>query len=243
MLQIVAIVGGDQRDSRFAREADDFRIDLLLDFQSLVLNLQEEIPFSKDVAQAISGFARLIRLFFHQILGNGSAQACRQRNQTTAVLRQQVIVDARLVIKTFEVSRRDQLDQIAVAFRAFAQQHQVIRAALPWFGRVSVGGIALRRLAAIVAAALGHIHFAPDDRLDAARLGGVVEGLRGKKISVVGDGHCGHLAARRFIDDLFKVARPIQQTVVRVQMQVNESRSFHAGRYSNLARKILLIRD
>jgi hypothetical protein len=60
---------------------------------------------------------------------------------------------------------------------------------------------------------------------------------------VIGDRHGRHLAARRFIDDLFEVARTIEQTVIRVQMQVNESGSFHAGGYSKLARDILLRRD
>ena len=163
------------------------------------------------------------------------------------MLRQQVVVDARLVVEAFEESGGNQLDQVAVALGVFAQQHQMIGAALAGLrlrARVSVGahrgcGVC----AAIVAAAARHVHFAADDRLDAARGGFVVELLRGKKIAVIGDGHGGHLAARRFVDDLFNVASAVEKTVIGVQMQMNESRSFHAGRYSNLARKILLIRD
>ncbi len=70
-----------------------------------------------------------------------------------------------------------------------------------------------------------------------ARLGRVVERFRRKKISVIGDGHGRHFPARCFVDDLFEVAGSIQQAVIRVQMQVNESGSFHAGGYSNLARR------
>jgi hypothetical protein len=65
----------------------------------------------------------------------------------------------------------------------------------------------------------------------------VVERFRRKKISVIGDSHGRHLPARRFIDDFLEVARTIQQAVIRVQMQVNESGSFHTERYSNLARR------
>ena len=102
---------------------------------------------------------------------------------------------------------------------------------------VAIGGIALRRFAAIVAASLRDIHFAADDRFHAPRLGRVVERFRREKISVIGDGHGRHFPARRFVDDFFEVARTIQQAVIRVQMQVNESGSFHAGGYSNLARR------
>jgi hypothetical protein len=108
---------------------------------------------------------------------------------------------------------------------------------------VTVGGIALRRFSAIVPASLGDIHLAADDRLHAARLGRVVKRFRRKKISVIGDSHGRHLAARGFIDDFLEVARAIQQAVIRVQMQVNESGSFHAERYSNLAREFWLRRD
>ncbi len=103
--------------------------------------------------------------------------------------------------------------------------------------RVPVGRIALGSLAAIVPASLGDIHFAADDGLHASRLGRVIERFRGKQVSVIGDGHRRHLPPRCFIDDLFEVARAIQQTVIRVQMQVNESGSFHAERYSNRARR------
>ena len=59
---------------------------------------------------------------------------------------------------------------------------------------------------------------------------------------MIGDGHRRHSPARRFIDKFFEVARAVQKAVVGVQMQVNETGSFHAGGYSNLAREILLRR-
>ncbi len=132
--QVVAIVGGHQGNSGFARQTDDFRIDALFNVQALILNLQEEIPFSENVAQPISGFARLLGTFLDQIFGDRSAQTGGQRDQSFAVLGQQVVIDSRLVIKAFEKSRGDQLDQIAIAFGIFAEQDQVIGAALARFG-------------------------------------------------------------------------------------------------------------
>ncbi len=247
MLQIVAIVCGHQRNAGFPREADNLRIDALFDVQALVLNFEKEISLAENVAQAVGGLARLIRPLFHQIFGDCAAQARRQSNQAAAVLGQQVVIDSGLVVKTFQVSRGDELDQIAIPFRIFAEQNEVVGAALPGFGDrricMAVGGIALRRFAAIVAASLGDVHFAADDRLDAARLGCVVERFRRKEIAVIGDSHGRHFPARGFIDDLFEIARSIQQAVIRMQMQVNESGSFHAGGYSNRARGFLLRPD
>jgi uncharacterized protein len=102
---------------------------------------------------------------------------------------------------------------------------------------VAARGIALRRFAAIVPASLRDVHFAADDRLHAARLGRVIKRFRREQIPVIGDGHRRHLPARRLVDHFLEVASPVQQTIIRVQMQVNESGSFHAGGYSNLARR------
>src|SRR5580693_916549 len=159
------------------------------------------------------------------------------------MFRQQVVIDSRLVIKTFQKSGGDKLDQIAIALSVFAEKHKMVVAALARFrGRagVAVRGIALRCLAAIVAASLRDVHFASDDRFHAARFGRVIKRFRREKISVIGDGHSRHFPARGFVDDFFEVAGSIQQAVIRVQMQVNESGSFHAGGYSNLARRFWL---
>jgi hypothetical protein len=94
-----------------------------------------------------------------------------------------------------------------------------------------------------VAAALGHVHFAADDGFHSARFRGVVKRFRREEISVVSDRYGRHLAARCFVDNLFEVAGSIEQTVIRVQMQVNKSGSFHAGGYSNRARDFLLRGD
>ena len=64
VVEIVAIVGGDERDAGFFRKANEFGIDALFDGQALVLNLQKEIAFTEDVAQAVGVFASLVVFFF-----------------------------------------------------------------------------------------------------------------------------------------------------------------------------------
>jgi hypothetical protein len=60
---------------------------------------------------------------------------------------------------------------------------------------------------------------------------------------VIGDGYGRHLPPRGLVNDLFEVAGSIQQAVIRVQVQVNESGGFHAEGYSNRARNFLLRHD
>ena len=84
-------------------------------------------------------------------------------------------------------------------------------------------------LAVLVTAAARDIHFASDDGLDAPRGGGVVELLGREEIAVVGDSHGGHAAPRRLVHEFLNPAGAVQQAVIGVQMQMNESRSRHVG--------------
>ena len=73
---------------------------------------------------------------------------------------------------------RDQIDEVAVTFLVFTQQHQVV---VP---------VALHpRLVAL----LRDVHFAPDHRVNALGLGGIVELHRAKEISMIRHGHRRHL--------------------------------------------------
>ncbi len=98
--------------------------------------------------------------------------------------RQQIVVHARLVIKAFEKSGGDQLNEIPITFVVLAKQHQMIRA--------------LRFRAAVLVIVRRHVHFAADDRLHSVRGGLVIEIRGGEKIAVVGHRHRGHAAARGF---------------------------------------------
>ena len=78
--QIVAIVRGDEGNSGFTREADDFRIDALFDFQSLILDFQKKVSLAENIAEAVSGFAGLVGTLFHQIFGDRAFQTRGQRD-------------------------------------------------------------------------------------------------------------------------------------------------------------------
>ena len=73
--QVVAIVGSDKRNARLAREAHEVRINLLLFGEILVLDLEEEISFSENVLQIVSGLASRVVALGGKGRGNLSAQA------------------------------------------------------------------------------------------------------------------------------------------------------------------------
>ena len=146
------------------------------------------------------------------------------------MLRQQVVVDARLVIEAFEKTRGDQANQIAIAFRVFAQQHQMIRAAMARLGaRAAPAVLAAAIGAAIVAAAPRDVHLAADDRLYANALGFVVELLRGEQIAMIGNRHRRHALSHRLSYQRGDFAGAVEKTVIGVNVKMSEARFFHVA--------------
>ena len=123
---------------------------------------------------------------------------------------QQVVIDARLVVEAFQVRGGDQLDEVAIAFLVFAEQHQVV---------VAVG------IAARLVALLRNVHLAADHRMDALRLGGVVELHRAEEIAVIGHGHRGHLLLDHDLHQLVDIAGAVEQRIVGMAMQMDEGHS------------------
>ena len=105
--EVMAIVGGHQGNAALAREAHELAIHGPIDLQALVLNFEEEIAFAEDVAQAIGGVAGIVVTALDERLGHRAAQAGGKRNEPAAVLGQQVVIDARLIVEAFEETGRN----------------------------------------------------------------------------------------------------------------------------------------
>ena len=108
----------------------------------------------------------------------------------------------------------------------------MIRAAHAGFGVAAILAVAsIRFLSSVMATALRYVNFAANDGLDVALAGFVKEIGSGKKIAVVGDGYGGHLLAGRFIQKLGGLASPVEQTVIGVNVKMNELRLAHGTRF------------
>ena len=170
--EIVGVVGHYQRNVGLLRQLDQARVDAFFLFQALVLHFEKKIPFSENVLELIRDAARFIHVVGLQSLGDFSAQAARERNQALRVAGQQVLVHSRLVIKTFEIPRRDELNQVAVALLVGAEQHEVV---------IMIAFVPEET------SFLGDVGFAADDRLQAPGRGGLVELHGREQVPVVRD--------------------------------------------------------
>ena len=147
--QVVRIVGGDQRNACVGREAVNQGQHFGVGIEAMVLQFEKEIVLAEQVCIFVSQPARIFVLIGQQRLVHIAAQAGRQRDQALGVAREQIFIDARLVIEAFEIACRDQLGEVAIAFLVFAEQDKMV---------VTIG------IAFVRAPLLGDVHFAADDR-------------------------------------------------------------------------------
>ncbi len=76
VVQVMAIVGRHQRNSRLLRKPHQMWINIFLDFQPLILNLQEKTLLSENVSQSVRVFPRQIVFFIDYRLGHRTFKAC-----------------------------------------------------------------------------------------------------------------------------------------------------------------------
>src|SRR5438270_4524622 len=158
---VMAVVGGDERNAKFFFQPQQVRTNLLLEREPLILNLEKEVVFAEDVAIGGGRVPRRIVLVCHQMLAKFSGQAARKSDQTFGMLRKELLAHTRFVVHAVERGFGRDLYQIAIAFVVLGQNEQVI--VLVAFGS---GAMIIF---------LADVEFAADDRLYAGLLRGVVK--------------------------------------------------------------------
>ena len=143
------------------------RVGLALGRQAVVLQLDEQVVAPEDVLQPAGLLQRALLVALQQRLQDVAAEAAGGGDEALVVLREQLPVEARLVVVALEEGPAGELDQVAVADVVLGQQREVVVELLAALG-VAAGVVdaapAGRALAAVV---VGHVGLGADDRLDA----------------------------------------------------------------------------
>ena len=218
LLQVVAVVGGHERDAELLVDLPQALVgDLLLGY-GVLLDLQEIVVLAEDVAVFGGGADGIVQTVLADEVGHLAAQAAGEGDEALMVLGQQVLVHARLVVEAFQVRLAGELEQVLVAGPVRRQQDQV---------KVLVMG--KLALAFPVEAALGgHVGLAADDRFDAGGGGLLVELDGAKEVSVVGNGDGRHAEILGFLDEGVDLVGPVEETVLGVDVEVDKL-GRHAG--------------
>ena len=138
--------------------------------------------------------------------GDAAGEATGEGDHPRRVALEELPVDARLVVVALEVAERAELDQVRVARVVGGEERQV--------------RVALRQRLAVV----DDVHLAAEDRLDALVGGRLVEVDRARHRAVVGERDGGHLELGRLPRERRDPARPVEDRVLGVDVQVDERR-------------------
>ena len=203
-LEVMHVAGRDQRQSCLDCQGSELWVDPLLVGQAGVLQLDVRGVAPEDLRQPVEVGARVGRPRLLERPADPPGEAAGERDQTFRVPFEQLPVDARLVVVALQVAQRGELDQVGVALIRLGEQRQVC--------------VALPLQAAVVA----DVDLAADDRLDAVTGGLAVEGHGTGERAVVGERHGRHLEPRGLLAERRDPARPVEDRILGVDMQVDE---------------------
>src|SRR5450755_336884 len=92
----------------------------------MILDFKKEIAFAKNVRVGVGGAPGFFVAVGQQDLRDVAAQASGHTDQPFGVLREQIPIDARLIVEPFEEAGGDQVDEVAIAFLSFAEEDQMV---------------------------------------------------------------------------------------------------------------------
>ena len=206
LINVVAVIGGDEGDTCFRAHFYQRLIDHLLLSHAMILQFQEEIPFPED----LQIFQRRFLCFFignrQNVSGHFPGKTCTGSDQTLAVSSQKFLIHTGLIIEAFRKSIRNQLDQILIAFIIFCKEHHVIiTAALAFFFETR---------------ALRHIDLAADDGLYPCIQRSFVKLYRAIHGTVICDGDAVHAQFFHPLHQFLDFRRTIQQAIFCVDVKM-----------------------
>lgn len=208
LLDVMSVVRGDQRNPHALRQIDCALGTLALDIETAVLDL-EVIVFAEGLLEPGDDLVGLSLPFSQEMMRQLPRRAAGQADQPLAMLLQHLAADARLVVKAVQKADRRELDQVLEAGLVLGQQRQMMR-------RFARSADDVRHPSG------GRVGLIAQDRIDPRVTALGVKLQRPVQVAVIRDRQRGHPQLFDPLDELRDLARPVEQTVMRVAMEVGE---------------------
>ena len=218
LLDVVNVIRRDALQAELLRPRDEMLVHLRLLGNGVILEFEIEIVRAKSLLKPINAIARLLQVILDDGLGNFARHAAGERDQALVMLREDFLVDARLVVIALQMRRRGELDQILVSLFILREQHEMIV-------NIATASAGVRLL--FQPAARRDIDLAADDGLDAFLPRRLVEIHRAVKHAVIGDGDAGELQVVGLLHQLVEAAGRVEQAVLSVEMEMDKVRVRH----------------
>ena len=203
--EVVAVVGAHEGNVQLVRKPNQPRQHLLLLREAVILKLNIEMIFPKNIQIHARPLGRQRRPPLEQRLRKVAGQARRQRDQPARIPAQRVVIHAGLVVEAAREALAHQLDQVLIALLRFAQKNQMAVVA---------------RGAGLVLHVRAHIHLAADHRMNAAPERLLIKVHHAVHHAVVGDGARVHAQRLHAVKQVADAVRAVQQTVFGVHVKM-----------------------
>ena len=207
--EVVGIVGGHQGDARLLVKFHQSLDHLFLLGDAVVLEFQVVVPLPEEVPHGLRVGLGPGVVPGQQQPGQLAGQAGRQGDEALVVALQQLPVHPGLAVKALGKAPADHSREVPVPLLVAAQQDQMI-------------GVVVQLVDPVEPGAGGHIDLTADDGLDAGGLGRPVEVDGPIHHPMVGDRHSRLTQLLGPVHQPGDAAGPIQQTVLRVHMQMHK---------------------
>ena len=210
-LEIVRVVGAADPDAEGLGDSKGTLGHADLVGEAVRLDLREVVVASEDVRVPGGDLERPPLLSGQEQPRHFGVQAPGQNEEAVRVLGQQLLVDPGLVVEPLEVAAGDELDEIVVAGLVPDEDGDVVGTLVLPVDR-----------GALEAAARSHVELAAQDGLDAGGSCLLVEIDRPEQVPVVSEGDGREAEVRRPVDQPLQARGAVEETVLRVYVEVNE---------------------
>ncbi len=211
-VQVVDVARGDERKARLLRESDQVGIDAQLVVDSAVLDLDVRGVAPVDLRESVEVLPGVLAPALGERFRDATGKASRECDEAPPVAFEELPVDPWLVVVPLEVAERAELDQVGVPLVRLGEEREV--------------RVALRLNPTVV----GHVDLAADDGLDSALASLPIQLDDPREGAVVGERDGRHLEPLRLLDKRRYPARPVEDRVLGVDVQMDERRGVSHGR-------------
>ena len=221
LVDVVGVVGREQRDLQVLGQPEQAVADAVLQGEVVVHQLHEVAVATEDVLVVGRGLAGRVVVAVAQVHLHLAGRAAGGRDDALAVLGQQLAVDAGVLEEPVAPGAGAQPEEVVHALGGLREQgHVGVGAAV----RDVVGAavVEVDALALEAADVGGGVRLHADDRLDARRLGRLVELVGAEDVAVVGHRDRRHPQLRDPLRQRAQARGPVEHGVLGVHVQVDE---------------------